>query len=94
MDTEDNWRIRIHDKEMLDYWEGDDGYVFDCAWGVAPGTLFVPPASIWEDSVPSWMRGRREIVLQRLRERSGHDVVDDDRSYRDWTTRVLRSAGK
>ena len=29
----DDWRVRIHDKEMIEYWEGDAGYVFDCAWG-------------------------------------------------------------
>jgi hypothetical protein len=89
VETEDNWRIRVHDKELLEYWEGEAGYVFDCAWGVDPPTLFVPRASIWDDSVATWMRGRREIVLDRLRSRSGHEVVDDDRSYDDWTTRVL-----
>ena len=89
MDTAENWRIRIHDQEMLEYWEGDHGYLFDCAWGVTPGKLFVPPASIWDVSVPAWMRGRRELVIERLRERSDHDVVDDDRSYAGWTSRVL-----
>jgi hypothetical protein len=89
MDTAENWCIRIHDKEMLEYWEGDHGYLFDCAWGVTPAKLFVPPASIWDVSVPVWMRGRRELVIERLRQRGDHDVVDDDRSYGDWTSRVL-----
>jgi hypothetical protein len=94
VDAADNWRIGVHDKEMLEYWEGDAGYVFDCAWGATPPKLFVPPASIWDESVPSWMRGRREIVLERLRDQSGHDVLDDDRSYRDWAIRVLPPHGR
>lgn len=89
VDPSENWSIRVHDKEMLEYWEGEHGYIFDCAWGVSPGLLFVPPEPTWNDSVPSWMRGRRDVVLRRLRDRSGHDVVDDDRSYRDWKTRLL-----
>ena len=89
MDTAEDWRVRIHGKEMVEYWEGDHGYLFDCAWGVTPAKLFVPPASIWDVSVPAWMRGRRELVIERLRQRSGHDVLDDDRSYGDWTSRVL-----
>jgi hypothetical protein len=87
--TSDEWRVAVHDKEMLEYWEGDHGYVFDCAWGVNPGILFVPPASIWDQSVPPWMRGRRDVLVERLRERSGHKVVDDDRLYDNWSARVL-----
>ena len=60
---------------------------------MTPPKLFVPPASIWDDSVPKWMRGRRGIVLERLRDRSGHEVLDDDRTYGDWTTRVLPTEG-
>jgi hypothetical protein len=85
-----DWSVKVHDREMLAYWEGDRGFVFDhCAWGVDPPVLLVPPAAIWDESVPPWMRGRRDLVIQRLRERSGHVVRDDDSTPTDWRRNVL-----
>jgi hypothetical protein len=76
-----SFRIAYEWKEMLTYWEGADGFAFDCAWGVDPGLVFVPPADRWDEVVPSWMVGRRETILQRLREFSGHAVKDDDKHW-------------
>jgi len=86
------WRLESPWKEVMIYWEGDHGYRFDCAWGVEPAHLYVPPAAIWDASVPAWLRGRRSIVVDRLRQGSGHDVLDDDRDYDDWQTRIVSSS--
>lgn len=67
---EDEW------KEVVHYWEGPCGYWFDAGWGVRPPRLYVPAASIWDECVPGWMRHRREVIVGRLRDHSGHLIVD------------------
>jgi hypothetical protein len=64
-------------KEVVNYWEGDHGYSFDAGWGVTPGTLYVPSAAIWAEVMPEWLRERRDEVVGRLRDHSGHDLVED-----------------
>jgi len=65
-------------KELLTYWEGNQGYVFDCGWGRDPGTVYVPTEEAWDKVLPSWLIGRRAEVVARLAKHSGHIVKDDD----------------
>jgi hypothetical protein len=76
-----SFRISYEWKEMLTYWEGDHGLVFDCAWGVDPGYVYVPAPDLWDNVVPKWLTGRRDEVVERLRQHSGHVVMDDDRAW-------------
>ena len=75
------FRISYEWKEMLTYWEGDDGFVFDCAWGVTPGDVYIPADDFWDAVVPPWLVGRKAEAMERLRQASGHVVKD---FYVDW----------
>jgi hypothetical protein len=62
-----NFRIEAVWKELVEYWEGERGYVFDAAWGVKPGDLYVPASEDRDAATPEWMNGRRdEIAAQSL----------------------------
>jgi hypothetical protein len=50
--------------------------VFDGAWGSEPITTFVPDTAGW-DYLPDWLRHRRDLVLQRLRDCADHVVIED-----------------
>jgi hypothetical protein len=63
---------------MLTYWEGDQGFVFDCGWGVSPGNVYVPSEDFWDKVVPPWLVGRRAEVVERLADHSGHLVKDSN----------------
>jgi hypothetical protein len=76
-----SFRISYEWKEMLTYWEEDHGFVFDCAWGVSPGDVYVPAEDLWDTVVPPWLVGRRAEVMDRLLRHSGHAVKD---YYVDW----------
>ncbi len=80
----EGYRIEWRWKEEVVYWEGEVGYLFDAAWGVEPGRLFVPTAAAWDAVVPEWLQGRREDVVSRLRSHSGHEVFDDPRFDDPW----------
>ncbi|MFE4951636.1 hypothetical protein ACFQ9V_16180 [Leifsonia sp. NPDC056665] len=71
-----NFRIKAVWKEVVEYWEGDCGYVFDAAWGVEPGELYVPAPQDWDAVTPEWMNGRRDEIVARLISRSHHTVVE------------------
>ena len=90
----DGFRIDMRWKEEVVYWEDGQGFLLDAGWGVDPPVLYVPAAARWDVAVPSWLRGRRDEVLARLREHSGHDLVESERGYdgRDFALRV-RGAG-
>ena len=68
-------------KETVVYWEGDDGFTFDGAYGVTPPYLYVPSERIWDTVVPPWLRGRRAEVVGRLQAHSHHRLVDTDDGY-------------
>jgi len=68
-------------KEQVAYWEGERGFVFDAAWGVTPPILYVPSPDVWAEVVPTWLRGRRDQVVRRLRRRSGHVLEETDAGY-------------
>lgn len=68
------FRVVTHDREVIAYWEGDRAVLFDAGWGAKPPTLYVPSEEIWDDVVPEWLRGRRELVVGRLAAKSGHRV--------------------
>ena len=61
-------------KERVFYWEGERGFEFDAAWGVTPGVLYVPNREVWDEVMPDWLRGRFDVVVERLEQRSGHRV--------------------
>ena len=73
----DGFRIEYRWKEQVVYWEGSQSFVFEAAWGVDPGILILPTPAIWADVMPEWLQGRRDIVLARLREFSGHTIEED-----------------
>ena len=76
-------------KEEVVYWEGDQGYVLDAGWGLAPSVLYVPSSGVWDKSVPAWLRGRRDEVVGRLAEHSGHRVESTDAGYSPATGREI-----
>lgn len=80
-------------KEVVVYWEGERGYLFDAGWGVDPRVLYVPSAEAWPDAVPDWMRERRDEVLERLRRHSGH-VLDETPVGYDARSAVARSTSR
>jgi len=63
--------------EVVIYWEGDEGFRFLAGWGAEPPVLSVPSAEIWDRVTPEWLHGRRDVVVARLIEHSGHVVRDD-----------------
>ena len=73
----DGFAVEPRWKEEVVYWEGDLGFVLDAGWGVDPPVLHVPSDSDWAQVAPPWLRGRRDVVLRRLREHSGHALVVD-----------------
>jgi hypothetical protein len=75
------FRISYEYKEMVTYWEGDDGFVFECAWGVEPPILFVPSERSWDSQVPPRLIGRRSEVVDRLAKHSGHIVEEATFKY-------------
>jgi hypothetical protein len=86
-----SFRISYEWKEIVVYWEGDQGFEFDAAWGVAPGELYVPDATHWDAVVPQWLVGRRDEVVGRLVQHSAHTVKDTDSGYRSDDPWRLRS---
>lgn len=70
-----NFRIEAVWKELVEYWESDRGFVFDAAWGVEPGDLYVPAPEDWDAATPEWMNGRRDEIVARLVAFSHHNVV-------------------
>lgn len=73
-----SYEIEPRWREELVYWEGDRGYVLDTGWGVEPGVLYVPSPAIWDNAVPSWLRGRRDEVVHRLAMHSRHRIEPTD----------------
>ena len=86
-----SFRISYEWNEIVVYWEGDQGFEFDAAWGVAPGVLYVPDATHWDGVVPQWLVGRRDEVVGRLLQNSGHAIRDTDVGYRESNSSRLRS---
>jgi hypothetical protein len=68
-------------KERLVYIEGDQEFTFDCGWGVTPFVAYVPSAAIWDQVTPSWMRGRRDEIIERLAADGGHRLEDTEVGY-------------
>lgn len=77
----DHFRIASEIPEKLVYWEGDDGFVFDSAWGVNPPIAHVPAGDVWDDVVPAWMVGRRAEIVERLRRHSHQTINESERGY-------------
>jgi hypothetical protein len=71
------FRIELRWKEEVRYLEGDRSVVFPAGWGMNPPVLHVPLRT-WDESVPSWLRGRRDEVVERLRRHSKHTVEERD----------------
>src|SRR5712691_11824105 len=86
----DHFRIASEIPERLVYWEGDDGFVFDSAWGVSPFIAYVPANDVWDAVVPAWMVGRRAEIVERLRKHSHQTINEIERGYsrdQDWRLR-------
>jgi hypothetical protein len=77
----DGYDIEMRWKEEVIYWEGDRGVLFGAAWGVEPPVLFVPSPQIWHDSMPDWLRDRRDEVLERLRDHGDHVLAEEWNEY-------------
>lgn len=86
------FRVEPRWKEVVVYWEGEHGYVFDAGWGVEPPVLYVPSPSMSDDVGPSWMLGRRSAVVSGLKAKSGHVLTEDVHGYyrQSPESRVLR----
>ena len=76
-------------KEEVIYWEGERGFAFDGAWGHDPLSTYVPTVAAWDNCVPPWMRGRRDVIVERLRAEAGH-VVEDDPGFQAYPERELQ----
>jgi hypothetical protein len=77
----DGFRIEYRWKEQVVYWEGRTGFLLDAGWGVDPSVLYVPSDRIWAEVMPDWLRGRRDLVLRRLRDHSAHVLQEDVHGY-------------
>jgi hypothetical protein len=77
----DDFRIATEILETLVYWEGDDGFAFDSAWGLSPFVTYVPAPDVWDAVVPAWMAGRRAEIVDRLRKHSHQTVKESERGY-------------
>ena len=77
----DHFRIASEISEKLVYWEGDDGFVFDSAWGASPFIAYVPANAVWDAVVPAWMVGRRAEIVDRLRKHSHQTINESERGY-------------
>ncbi|MQM26295.1 hypothetical protein [Glycomyces albidus] len=64
-------------KERLVYSEPGGSYTFECGWGdfSRPYHVYVPAAESWDRSMPEFMRGRRDEILERLRHWAGGDYI-------------------
>ncbi|MGD0808716.1 MAG: hypothetical protein ABSA91_03300 [Acidimicrobiales bacterium] len=78
------YRVEFRWKEEVIYWEGDRGFVFDGGWGVSPPVTYVPTPELWDEVVPSWMKGRRDEVVARLRAHPGHVLAETSRYQGGW----------
>jgi hypothetical protein len=74
---ESGFEIEFRWKEEVVYWEGSRGVVFPGGWGVAPVVTLVPDGSTWDRAVPSWLAGRHDEVVARLRADSRHTVQEE-----------------
>lgn len=88
----DSFRIEWRWKEEVAYWEAENGFLLDAAWGVKPPHLFVPTAAAWDVVVPDWLQGRRDVVLTRLRSHSAHEVFEDPAYSEPQPIRCLHSS--
>jgi len=77
----DYFRIGSEIPEKLVYWEGDDGFVFNSAWGVSPPIAYVPAVDVWDAVVPAWMVGRRAEIVDRMRKHSHQTIRESERGY-------------
>lgn len=81
----EGWDAELRWKEQVVYWEGNRGFLFDGAWGVAPPRTYVPDVDTWDQAVPEWLRGRRQQVVSRLKRAPfRHTVVDENAAH--WGT--------
>ena len=71
------FEVEFRWKEMVIYWEGTRGVVFNSGWGVEPAVTIVPDSSTWDRVVPDWLAGRRNEVIARLGQHKGHVVVEE-----------------
>jgi hypothetical protein len=77
----DEFRVETRGRETIAYWEGDRAFLFQAAWAARPPTLYVPSERIWDEVVPTWLKGRRGVVVPRLAARARHRIVDADEGY-------------
>lgn len=87
-----DYEIEFRWKEEVVYWEGERGAVFPGGWGVDPPVTIVPDATTWDRAVPEWLRGRRDEVVQRLRDQPDHVVKEqrDDSENPTWVHEQTR----
>ncbi|MDT7549588.1 MAG: hypothetical protein QOE84_1982 [Actinomycetota bacterium] len=74
----DAYEIEFRWKEQVIYWEGSRGAAFPGGWGVDPPITTVPDVTTWDRTVPSWLRGRHDEVVGKLRADQRH-VVHEER---------------
>lgn len=74
-DAHGEFEVETRWKETVFYREGGDEFVFDGGWGVKPPVLYVPSPDEWDDSTPPWMHGRRDIIVERLAQETGHRIA-------------------
>jgi hypothetical protein len=71
------YEIQFRWKEEVIYWEGSRGCVFPGGWGVTPLVTIVPDAQTWDRAVPSWLHGRHDEVVDRMRADKRHVVKEE-----------------
>jgi hypothetical protein len=62
-----DFTIREQWKEQMLYIEGENQFAFECGWGITPPDLYIPDAASWDAKTPSWMHGRRDDIVVRMR---------------------------
>jgi hypothetical protein len=77
MTSPGDFEIEFRWKEEVIYWEGSRGCVFPGGWGVDPVVTHVPDVDAWDRCVPTWLMGRHDEVVARLRSDSRHVVREE-----------------
>ncbi len=77
MTGRDDYEIEFRWNEEVTYWEGPRGVVFPAGWGAYPLVTIVPDSVTWDRKVPTWLRGRHDEVVARLRADNRHDVHEE-----------------
>ena len=84
--TSPDWAVH-ESADRLTYAEGDQALAFPRVPSERQPVVLVPDATIWDAVLPTWLRGRRAEVVERL---TSGPFVTEETDAADWTAEVAR----